>query len=143
MEMLHEFRRCPVCFSPVENSEPLFRLGQLGHPSFLLKCGQCGLVYKKYFLSQEALGSIYGRDYVHFSQDQRPGEPIARSSAADKIRMCRHTLGDRGYGEITMLDVGCGDGHFVDAARELGVKAYGIDPNLPADRQNKYLQEKV
>jgi len=37
----------------------------------------------------------------------------------------------------TALDLGCGDGYFVDSLRENGIEAYGID--LAPRRKNKYL----
>ena len=44
--------------------------------------------------------------------------------------------------DLSVLDLGCGNGWFVESLRQRGFDIIGIDPNLPTHAETHYLQRK-
>ena len=98
----------------------------------VVKCLRCALVYKKGIPSLEGFSSIYDEEYVHYSPDD-----FARTVSSLKSRLVRVPVRSG-----RLLDYGCGNGAFVQAAQAVGFAAFGLDPFLP-DQQtfvNDYLR---
>ena len=104
-------RLCPTCGSAA--ARPLVRYGS----ARLARCRTCGLVFAAELPSPAELAEHY-RDY-----------PAAGSLPELTARRYREVLAlfepCRQTGRL--LDVGCGDGHFLAVARELGWEVYGSE----------------
>lgn len=105
---------CPVC--TVVSSEFVFE----GHEGIrLMRCGSCGLVFHNAFTDEEELREYY--------VDYYDGENLAFSPITD--RRFRDLLRSfESYRESNqILDVGCGSGHFLKVALEMGWNAHGTE----------------
>ena len=93
----------------------------------IVRCRNCGLVYTNPRLAK------HNATYIHAGCDD-PGaiEKHARAKAGvfeaalDNIITWQNHLGAKPGG--TLLDVGCGTGHFLDRARRRGFEILGIEP---------------
>jgi len=139
--LLQHFEHCPACDASSTNAERLFDGEIMNHSCAILKCPVCGLIYKEFVPSHEAIDEIYTEDYVHFHPSETTLAEI--NSAKQKLARCRKLLGVTSSKKpLRLLDVGCGSGNFVNIARRLGYDAEGIDPYLPNGLQDESLSRK-
>lgn len=96
----------------------------------VLRCG-CGVTRQYVPMTPAELHQWYAERYFagvyshSYEQDLR----------VSRIRIERHGKHGVGLGAGTrLLDIGSGLGAFIDAAAELGVDAYGVDPHSTSDR---------
>jgi hypothetical protein len=89
----------------------------------VFRCRQCRLVYCDPRPAGDTVEEVYGTvdDYFTIAIDQQRLNSYRQLAE----RLAAHRHGSKGL----LLDVGCGRGEFVHAARQVGWKAYGIDPN--------------
>lgn len=132
------FEDCPACGSDIEAARKLFAATLFGRPCHILKCRECGLVFKEWFISAESVADLYPADYVHFAAAAMG--PAEVNGARQKLDRCRKLLRVPPTAKLRLLDVGCGAGGFVAIARQLGYNAEGIDPHLPASAQTADLR---
>ncbi len=105
---------CPVCLAKVEAS-PVEVHGEFA----LYQCPDCELTFSDPMMAADA--AWYDRAYVvrHLAVDDRIREHYRVAAAALDV-------GSK------LLDIGCGEGAFVDYARRRGLCAYGIDISAKA-----------
>jgi SAM-dependent methyltransferase len=104
---------CPLCRSP--------RNRQLAvTPSFrLLRCAQCGLLYKNP-LPEEGVRHHYEDVYRH--------DHVADHIDRRRRALFRGFLSEvRPFGGRRLLDIGCGTGEFLALAREHGWQPHGVE----------------
>jgi 2-polyprenyl-3-methyl-5-hydroxy-6-metoxy-1,4-benzoquinol methylase len=89
----------------------------------VFRCRQCRLVYCDPRPAGDTVEEVYGSvdDYFTIAINQQRLDSYRQLAE----RLTAHRHGSKGL----LLDVGCGRGEFVHAARQVGWKAYGIDPN--------------
>ena len=98
-------------------------------------CRRCGLVYADPRLNRAALGRFYA-ERVYVQYQSATGEfdaHLIREStrhAGDAVRFFRTRAG-RDLGEVSLLEIGCGLGHFLSLARDAGVRVLGIEMEGP------------
>ena len=116
---------CELCGS--SQSEALFALPDKYCTSTLefpvVKCARCGLVYVNPRPTEQAIVHFYPDEYFHFYvfQSKQTDLLIER---VEKRRL-RDIARFRSVG--TILDVGCGNGRFLSAARMEGWQTLGIE----------------
>jgi len=108
---------CPVCASRERESKRIAGLA-------IDRCGACGL--RTRFVSQRK-GTSYA-DVERVAYQQSIG--VVRRAQAETI--VAHVRAHGGEGE--WLDVGCGFGYVLDAARQAGFRVRGIEPDAIAAR---------
>ena len=126
MSRIYESPRteCPLCGISSAYSSAICDLSYQGETVSIVECSRCGLVYKKLIPSNAGFGRIYNADYVHYSREDFARSVTFLASRLDRLPVRRGRL----------LDYGCGNGSFVQAAQEAGFDAYGLDPFLPDNR---------
>jgi SAM-dependent methyltransferase len=114
-------RPCPLC-GPRDALTPLSRSREAppGETPRPVECVDCGLVFIDPVPDEAVSTSTYGPGYY---------EPWQAEATGARRRMWRRRLGllasRRPAG--TLLDVGCGDGQFLEAARDAGWRVDGIE----------------
>ncbi len=98
------------------------------------RCSNCGFIFVFPLPKKEILERFYSSfDYrVPILQ-----EVIIRKDAIRSLKLIKKYVYDR---KISLFDIACGRGYFIDEARKLGWKAYGIDYSKNAI---KYAYEKL
>ena len=138
---LYSITNCPCCSFPAKKSHFLFHVLLLGRSCSVFQCKQCNLVYKELAPTSQGFQEIYAQNYVHFQGVDSYTDLASRNSNKQKLDRCLQLLKkDHNDKEISLLDIGCGSGAFVETARSLGYNAQGIDPFLPPKLVSNYLR---
>ncbi|MGE5295243.1 MAG: class I SAM-dependent methyltransferase [Solirubrobacterales bacterium] len=121
-----------------------------------VRCRKCGLVYMNPQVVPRCIGSLYPREYAPHAdkaKSQRKGlRSIRERLTATPIvgRIFRAVTDPRALGPLLreldagkrLLDVGCGNGAFLDAMRRLtGCEVFGVDFSPMAVEQAKRLYD--
>jgi len=114
---------CPLCGG--RTVQPLFAPGRPGRWGYrVVRCPQCGLLYRNPGIRPERLGDLYGSGgYARFLT----GRYAAKRQ--DAYRLASEAFGALladGRGR-RLLDYGCGAGLFLELARDRGFDAFGVD----------------
>lgn len=107
-------RLCPACGSA--SSRSAFVVD--GHPH--VRCTTCSTLFVSPLPDRERVRATYLRPDYH--ETAEASIPRMQAEARARARRCVE------LGATRILEVGCGPGHFLDAARELGVAIEGLDP---------------
>lgn len=138
---------CALCEQDLGDAPVVSTMARFGRPSRRVACSECGLVQVDPQPSREELEEYYrsgqyridhGKVSVSwYGADGRmhtvaPDDP-RHPQAMEKIGMSRaretvELLGLKPGAQV--LDVGCGPGLVLDALRELGMKTFGVEPDL-------------
>src|SRR5260221_9008812 len=66
------FDICPACGIPAKGALRLFQMGGSHVETWVLKCRECGLVFKETHPNAGAYRQVYGESYVHFAESPPP-----------------------------------------------------------------------
>ena len=118
-------KRCPACYSENNN---LF-LNVIDHKkrnSFnLYECQKCGLVFLYPLPSKEKLSRYYDDDYYQLPEKGIVGFLEENLKNAVFAKHFNHI--ENYVKKGTLLDVGCGNGYFLNFAKKKGWKTLGIE----------------
>ncbi len=110
MEKFH--KHCLLC-----NSESLIPLGKGYEHAYLVKCSSCGLVFGEKIPSTEDL-------QIHYAKYKRDNSisPITIKRYEELLNRFEP------YRKLNrILDIGCGDGHFLAVAKQNGWEVFGTE----------------
>lgn len=100
-------------------------------PSNVVRCGRCGLMYKDPLPDQQALATLYNR--TEYSEDGYFTNARETNNQQFKMwTMVCDFLMKNGIKEV--LDIGCGDGAFLDIAKNNGMETHGVELSGPLFR---------
>ena len=107
--------KCPLCNSNKE--EFLFNVGKWGKNYRAVKCNSCGFVFINPQPSKEEIEEHYNKnyDYSYMFKRKLSKNDLKDVKSIKKIKKGR------------LLDVGCGTGLFILAAKKNGLNVFGID----------------
>lgn len=122
---------CCVCDVP---GAPLYH-GPRVAPFAVVRCPRCRLVFISPRLRSTALQEVYD-DHGYFDgkvygADNSVAMRLQRTWTRGRLDLLHEELG-RGPGGAALLEVGCGYGHFLAAARDAGYAATGVELSAPA-----------
>jgi SAM-dependent methyltransferase len=90
------------------------------------RCRSCGLIYISPRPRREEVFDLYHHDKAHLpSAHHLQAKPDATLAAAHHLRILRRLR----LPPASILEIGCGGGHFLKAAKEAGYEPYGIELN--------------
>jgi 2-polyprenyl-3-methyl-5-hydroxy-6-metoxy-1,4-benzoquinol methylase len=96
----------------------------------LFECGGCGLVFVEPMPSAGQIAALYTDAYAGATAGYFAKVPQKMRRARRRARaLARHARRPAEDGQGRFLDVGCNGGFMVEAARELGFAATGLDPD--------------
>lgn len=106
-------KECPLCGAPADKAKPFVKTAK-GYD--LYECA-CGLVYGKEYYDDDKIFAIYDEDY-------------ARGYEKPELVKLIRSYADRFFGKKKrgrLLEVGCGNGHFLRRLAELGFTVRGVE----------------
>ncbi|MFO0636297.1 MAG: class I SAM-dependent methyltransferase [Nannocystaceae bacterium] len=107
-------RRCPAC----DHDRAQWAFVVMGFPC--VRCEACGTLFVSPLPSPDVVQATYLRpDYHETAED---AAVRMRAEADARVRVVE------GLGARRIIEVGCGPGHFLDAARDRGLTIEGVDP---------------
>lgn len=107
-------RTCPACDE--RRATPAFTVDGFDH----VRCGECGTVYVSPLPAMDVVQATYLRPDYHETAEASALRMRAEADARVAVMMA--------MGVRRIVEVGCGPGHFLDAARDAGLHIEGIDP---------------
>jgi 2-polyprenyl-3-methyl-5-hydroxy-6-metoxy-1,4-benzoquinol methylase len=98
----------------------------------IVRCNECGFMFINPQPSDEALSRIYGNDYFVLSDNQQGLDHVSdlKKSTANKyidLLFAEDALTKSPLQGKTLLEIGCGDGDFLEAAASRGLHVTGIE----------------
>lgn len=108
---------CPIC--NLNNSQFLFNVDRFGKTYLVVKCRNCDLIYVNPQPTPKELNEYYSQNY-DYRYMWRQEESLKDRSDVLMITKFKPQKG-------TFLDVGCGSGLFLLAARRMGFAVKGVD----------------
>lgn len=115
---------CPICSSSQSGELYRFELARW-IPSTVVKCDDCGTVYKIPFDLAKPLTSYYDELYAEL-----PGWEQDEIGALPVFTHIRDLIEAESNGSArTLLDVGCGPGSFLHLARRVDLEVTGLELN--------------
>src|SRR3954447_12453477 len=106
------FKNCLLCNNNELKGIPRY------HKVFLVKCKKCGFVFCSKIPTHEELEKCYNTNYT-------------RDDSISSITLKRYETIFKHFDKFrvnnTILDVGAGNGHFIQKAKEYGWNAYGTE----------------
>jgi 2-polyprenyl-3-methyl-5-hydroxy-6-metoxy-1,4-benzoquinol methylase len=116
---VHELLACPSCASTNFETVPL------GHHQ-LRRCGVCGMVYAPEYADPDVIyvdGYMEGNGIFGLDINNPVFQRWLRSVGLRRVDMIEKVTGGPG----TLLDVGCGSGELLEAARDRGWDVVGVE----------------
>lgn len=95
----------------------------------IYECQSCGVISQRVEMTEEEYANFYAEHY-HIEHQEAIGRESYVARYDHDLAVARQRLIAYGYTSADtgkVLDIGCGNGAFVAACRELGLDAYGID----------------
>lgn len=137
---LERLTACPLCKSGLFlNHSEVRDLSISKELFFICRCTQCGLLFTNPRPDQEEISRYYqSEDYIsHQNKSNNPINLIFKLVRYFTIRKKVKQLNYYSTKKGSLLDYGCGTGHFLKAAKAKGWKTTGIEPNEPARKMAK------
>jgi 2-polyprenyl-3-methyl-5-hydroxy-6-metoxy-1,4-benzoquinol methylase len=119
------FVRCNLCGS--DRTKKLYYIDRFKTRFSVVKCKRCGLVYMNPQLSEKEISNLYNEEYYQGTADYSYQDERKHAKAAKIIHDKRLQVIEKYVKKGRMLDIGCSFGIFLDAARQRGWDAYGVE----------------
>lgn len=104
------------------------------HGIELRKCKVCRIIHQKVDMTTEAYSNFYQFDYHSDHQTSIGCQPYTERYIHDlgiaNLRINNYETLIKDFNKGKLLDIGSGNGAFVDACRNQGMEAFGIDLGL-------------
>lgn len=91
----------------------------------LVRCINCGLIFSNPILESKKIARLYEKSLFSYKNESN----YLRETYTSYLKQ---VLGDRDFRKIKLLEIGCGDGFFLEEAKKLGVHVYGVEPSRAA-----------
>ena len=103
-----------------------------------VKCANCGLIFSNPILSSEKIFKLYNQSTFEYNQEAEYLKKTYGYYLHKTIRKSKRK-------DLALLDIGCGNGFFLEEAKEMGVgKVFGIEPGKASvEKAPKWLQKNI
>lgn len=92
----------------------------------LVKCVNCGLIFSNPILERQKINKLYKKSlFIYGNESQYLKKTYGY--------YFKRALKNKDPKKIRLLDIGCGNGFFLDETKKMGVNSvYGVEPSKPA-----------
>jgi 2-polyprenyl-3-methyl-5-hydroxy-6-metoxy-1,4-benzoquinol methylase len=133
--MIYErLENCPSCEHPKFENHLICEDYTVSHESFaLVKCTKCSLIFTNPRPSPQSLPEYYkSRDYISHTDQGNSLINFIYKLIRNYTVTQKENLISRYSKKGTLLDYGCGTGHFLKHANKLGWHTFGYEPDVEA-----------
>ena len=105
----------------------------------IVRCEQCGLIRSNPVLKEEALSALYAKSQFTYEQESAFA---ANTYTRYFQKALLHTI--RPLNEMTLLEIGCGNGFFLEKIKSLGLReVFGVEPSQHAVEQSGEIKKRI
>lgn len=92
----------------------------------LVRCKNCGLIFSNPILESNKINKLYGKSFFSYGNESHFLKKTYRY-------YLEHVLNGLDKNKLRLLDIGCGNGFFLEEMKKAGMKStLGIEPSKPA-----------
>jgi 2-polyprenyl-3-methyl-5-hydroxy-6-metoxy-1,4-benzoquinol methylase len=146
MKQLERLTNCPLCKSGLFLNHNAVKDFSVSKETFnICHCTECQLLFTNPRPKEEHVGSYYqSEEYIsHQNKANNPINILYKAvryyTIKSKVKWLNHHNKNKGV----LLDIGCGTGHFLKAAKKSGWEVRGVEPNKQARKIAKKKNLKV
>ena len=122
-----KFTKCKICEGPIVT---LSIKTVDGLP--MAQCQNCGLIFIKEIPSKTMNSSQNEAETINYYSELYSHTPPKFSNGLKRITNYLRGKGIKDFNSLELLDIGCGDGTFLQLCKEKGFKVAGVDINPAA-----------
>jgi len=122
-----KFTKCKICEGPIVT---LSIKTVDGLP--MAQCQNCGLIFIKEIPSKTMVSSQNEAETINYYSELYSHTPPKFSNGLKMIINYLREKGIKDFNSLELLDIGCGDGTFLQLCKEKGFKVAGVDINQAA-----------
>lgn len=130
---LENLTACPVCQSSSFTPYLQVKDYTVSKDTFkIVRCQQCQFLFTNPRPFAQNLGSYYkSDDYIsHTNQSHNPVHLVYKLARTQTLKWKYNLI--KKFNPATLLDYGCGTGHFLNYCASKGMQASGFEPDAPA-----------
>lgn len=108
----------------------------------LVKCLKCGLIFSNPILEPKKINRLYQKSFFSYSDESE----YLKKTYRHYLEQAFHQLNIKGFKKIKLLDIGCGNGFFLEEVKNnLGIKyVYGVEPSKSsAEKSARDIKSKI
>jgi 2-polyprenyl-3-methyl-5-hydroxy-6-metoxy-1,4-benzoquinol methylase len=146
-------KKCPICKNN-QNLEVLYKenfdFKKLDDKTFsarripdgthyrFLKCNNCGLIFSSPILSEKAIAKLYSKSNFNYLDESRYLQKTY-------LKYFNEYVFKKDFKNKKILEIGCGNGFFLEELEELGIKElYGVEPGQASvDKAKQSLRDNI
>jgi SAM-dependent methyltransferase len=113
--------QCYICGSP----DIQYRFMVQGHALF--QCAKCNFMFLNPQPSDEFLKSLYTSDYFLMGNDDKSGRLRSEMKTATAQLYLKQLIRYYGKQQGSLLEIGCGNGDFLQVAKQVGFTVKGVE----------------
>lgn len=133
--MFEKLDHCPLCNSGHFHNYIICKDHTVSNENFaIVQCNACDFLFTNPRPSGESLSSYYeSEDYIsHQNKSNSLTNFVYRIARKFTLKSKLKLIESFGLPSKTLLDIGCGTGHFIETCKDAGWSVSGVEPNNTA-----------